>query len=132
METSKSDTNNLKPLDWEKAVAGEPVVDRAGRPVTQITRFNGVKTGRCVAGVDCDGDLNHYHEDGHFPGDKEDCILDLFMAPTEKTVWVNHCHDLHATCGVLSFTYASEEDADRALDLPLRGYLGRTTFTYTV
>ena len=124
-------TNKLKPFDWEKAVAGDPVVDGAGLPVTQITRFDGVKDGRCVAGVDGRGNLNHYQDDGHFFLSKKDSSLDLFMASVEKTVWVNHCHDLHATCGVLSFTYASEEDAAGAATMR-SNFLGRTTFTYTV
>ena len=125
------DTSNLNPFDWEKAVAGEPVVDGAGCPVTQITRFDGVKDGRCVAGVDGRGNLNHYQDDGHFFLSKKGSSLDLFMAPTEKTVWVNHWRDLHATSEVISSTYASEEESHETSSMR-DGYLGRTTFTFTV
>ena len=125
------ETNNFKPFDLEQALAGKPVVDRAGRPVTQITRFEGVNNGLCVVGVDGVGDLNHYHHDGLFLWSKKEGILDLFMAPVEKTVWVNHYRDLIGLSGVISFTYASEEDAARAATMR-SNFLGRTTFTYTV
>ena len=125
------DTSNFKPFDWEKAVAGEPVVDRAGRPVTQITRFNGVKGGRCVAGVNGDGNLSIYHhDDGRFLGDKEDCVLDLFMAPTEKTVWVNHYRELLRPSKFVSLTYTSEQDAADATSVR-HHFIGRSTFTFT-
>ena len=124
------DTNNLKPLDWEKAVAGEPVVDGAGNPVTQITRFDGVKDGRCLAGVDGRGNLNHYYDDGRFFSSKKDSSLDLFMAPTEKTVWVNHYRELLRPSKFVSFTYATEQDAADATSVR-HNFLGRSTFTFT-
>jgi hypothetical protein len=42
----------MKPFDLEKALAGEPVVTRDGRPVTQLIKFEAiVEDGYVIYGV---------------------------------------------------------------------------------
>lgn len=79
----------MKPFDLQKALAGEPVVTRDGKPVTQITKFDANERRYCVAAViDCE--IETFSIDGKFR--IEDISqYDLFMATktVKKEGWVN-------------------------------------------
>lgn len=78
----------MKPFNLEAALAGAPVVTRAGVTVTQLTRFS-INSGPALRGV-VDGVLISWYDDGGLClGKKPVTALDLFMASTIKTGWVN-------------------------------------------
>ena len=77
----------MKPFDLQRALAGEKVVTRDGREVTQLTKFD--CEGECLAGV---LDLNlstTWNKNGQFWGTSEESDDDLFMAPKTVKRWVN-------------------------------------------
>lgn len=82
----------MKPFDLELALAGCPVVTRDGREVTQITLFK-IPCDPVVGVVD--GMLITWPKSGEYQT-SEKSVLDLFMAPKKRTVWVNvypeECH----------------------------------------
>jgi hypothetical protein len=96
-----------KPFDLERALAGDPVVTRDGRPVTQLTHFKDVANGHdSLCGV-VDGVICSWQEHGLY------CLsgpssTDLFMAPKKRTVWVNLYGD------GLCYRYDSKAEADEA------------------
>lgn len=75
--------SNLKPFDLEKALAGDPVVTRDGKSVSQITLFKGVAESYFP--------LVSVHETGYYiyslidgtqsSNSNSNSALDLFMAP---------------------------------------------------
>jgi hypothetical protein len=98
-----------KPFNLERALAGDPVKSRDGRPVTQLTLF--VTSDReYLAGVIND-EVKWWKPTGRYWGG-EDCIYDLFMTSSKKrTVWVN----LYPEPGTRLIAYAHAfEDKDEA------------------
>lgn len=94
----------MKPFDLEKALAGDPVVTRDGREVTQIHLFDTTAKHR-LFGV-LFGEVEAFSIDGRY-WDNGDSEADLFMAPKKRTVWVNlYAHRPNA------FYYNTQEDAD--------------------
>jgi hypothetical protein len=96
-----------KPFDLERALAGDPVVTRDGKPVTQLTHFKDVANWRdSLCGV-VDRSICSWQENGRYcpsaPYSK-----DLFMAPKKRTVWVNLYGD------GFGFLYDTEAEADKA------------------
>jgi len=77
---------NLKPFDLEKALAGEPVVTRSGIKVIEVSCFKADIPFPLRFLLE---DETNYtaRRDGRTYGDYEDSPLDLFMAPTTKTMW---------------------------------------------
>jgi hypothetical protein len=77
----------MKPFDLEKALAGDPVVTRDGRSVTEVHRFKTLGGPyRLIAVIG--GSLYRLTERGQYDstGTNE---TDLFMAPKKRTVWIN-------------------------------------------
>jgi hypothetical protein len=95
-----------KPFDLERALAGDPVVTRYGKPVTQLTKFDIYGT-HVLRGV-LDGQLVGWLENGCYYASGE-WPCDLFMAPKKRTVWVN----LYGN-GQRCYWYECEEEADYA------------------
>lgn len=104
--TTNSIPEGCKPFDLERALAGDPVVTREGRPVTQLVKF---KDANCdiyaVYGV-VDDSVESWCVDGRYCANSDECEYDIFMAPKKRTVWVNLYPDEFA------FWYDSEEEAD--------------------
>lgn len=101
-----STPEGCKPFDLERALAGDPVVTRDGRPVTQLTHFKDVEYGsESLCGVVC-GSLEKWMSDGRYylAGTSG---TDLFMAPKKRTVWVNLYGNGHR-----GYWYDSEKEAD--------------------
>jgi hypothetical protein len=72
---------NMKPFDLEKALAGAPVVTRAGVYVTDVYLPESSDDGYCVTAT-VDGETESFTEHGIYNVDRES-DLDLFMADTE-------------------------------------------------
>jgi hypothetical protein len=76
-----------KPFNLERALAGDPVVTRDGKPVTQLTLFN--ISGRFpLVGV-VDNSNESWTPTGLLCANGQTSCFDLFMAPKKRTVWVN-------------------------------------------
>lgn len=79
--------SNLKPFDLERALAGDPVVTRSGRSVTQLHLFNiethyplhAVVDGVCIVLSFTKGGRHEKMADEH--------VHDLFMAPKKVTYY---------------------------------------------
>jgi hypothetical protein len=69
-----------KPFNLEHALAGDPVVTRNGKPVTQITKFNICGT-QIVCGV-LEEQLVSWCDNGRYYSYSE-VPCDLFMGPLE-------------------------------------------------
>lgn len=102
--TTSSIPEGCKPFDLERALAGDPVVTRDGRPVTQLVKFDVGGDSEPVCGV-LNGSISSWSVDGLYLTDIES-KYDIFMAPKKRTVWVNLCFDGKA------YWYDSEEVAD--------------------
>ena len=100
----------LKPFNLEKALAGEKVVTREGKEVTQITKFDDLNSGLLfLAGVWEDKYLITYGINGRLHADQSDSHHDLFMAPKMKTVYINYYSDTQS-----AFQYSKKEYAEAA------------------
>lgn len=77
----------MKPFDLEKALAGEPVVTRDGREVTQVTKFDLIDDVYMIHAV-IYGDLESFTLNGEYSKGKES-ELDLFMAPKKLSGFIN-------------------------------------------
>ena len=79
----------MKPFNLERALAGDPVVTRDGRPV-KIAGYNEeALTGQEVIGW-LDGVAYIWGKDGTLCG-----TTDLFMAPTERKEWIVRLNPKH-------------------------------------
>ena len=117
----------MKPFDLEKALAGDPVVTRDGRPVMQLTLFEGTDTDYCLYGV-CGIEVLNWRVEGvvvredYLEEDAyiEDSKSDLFMAPRE--VWVivleHTIKDMISTYGT---TFKTEEEAHKQVNVITKG-----------
>jgi hypothetical protein len=77
----------MKPFNLERALAGDPVVTRDGRPV-KIAGYNpDAFDGKKVIGwVGKDAEM--WNENGQYYGSAYACNFNLFMAPTERKEWI--------------------------------------------
>lgn len=76
----------MKPFDLQRALAGDKVVTRDGREVTQLQSFN--CHGDCLAGV-VNSELLTWGKNANFLESRAPHRLDLFMAPKTFKRWVN-------------------------------------------
>jgi hypothetical protein len=76
IEEFNSETK-MKPFDLERALAGDKVVTRDGREVTQVTKFD-IEKPACVYGV-INGHIHTFNEIGRY--NNVESLNDLFMAP---------------------------------------------------
>lgn len=79
---------NLKPFDLERALAGEPVISRNGRKITEIFHFKTAQANYSVRVV-MDGILYDLTVNGNFDFSGKESENDLFMAPVKREEWVN-------------------------------------------
>jgi hypothetical protein len=95
-----------KPFNLERALAGDPVVTRHGKPVTQLTKFD--YDGEYVLRGVLEGNLVGWLENGCYYSSGE-WSYDLFMAPKKRTVWVNLYGD-----GWSCYWHDTKAEADEA------------------
>jgi hypothetical protein len=77
----------MKPFNLEEALAGKPVVTRAGKPVTQLTLFNS-SNNYPLHGV-IDGYIEAWTQQGNFNDSQARSGNDLFMVPVKRDGWIN-------------------------------------------
>jgi len=78
----------VKPFDLQRAIAGEKLVTREGKEVTEFHHFKTVSGSYpCTAVVN--GERSAYTLAGHFNRSQHPHCDDLFMAAKKRTVFVN-------------------------------------------
>jgi len=100
----------MKKFNLEKALAGEPVVTRNGKKVTDLKLFNTQKFFKLFGVID--DDLESFNIEGHCLF-KEGHEHDLFMANGTKSIWVNVYKKQNGEI-FLGSLLTSEEDARSA------------------
>jgi hypothetical protein len=100
----------MKPFDLAKAKAGEPLVTRNGRAVSEFYHFL-TSTDRypCVAIID--GVRFSLTTDGCEYKDSGESPRDLFMAPKKRTVYVNFYRDRKGSHGQLAVWHQTQDGA---------------------
>jgi hypothetical protein len=79
----------MEKFNLERALAGEPVITRNGKEVTQLVYFKDVIHKDCVYGV-IGNQIKNWCIDGkYFHDDPNEFGADLFMKPKENAIWVN-------------------------------------------
>lgn len=77
----------MKPFCLAKAKAGEPLVTRDGRAVTDFHHFPTCNSYyQCMAVID--GERFSHTTNGHEYRDASESPRDLFMAPKKRTLWL--------------------------------------------
>jgi hypothetical protein len=74
-------------FNLERALAGEPVITRDGKEVTQLTKFDLTETSYLIFGI-LENDVRRWTIEGKYLLGEED-RNDLFMKPEENAIWVN-------------------------------------------
>lgn len=117
----------MKPFNLEKALVGDPVITRDGRKVTDLHYFSGhfatayplfALVGKNVLSYTTAGS---YHEICLESRD------DLFMASTEKTVWINYYWNRGK---IMIFQHDTEEIATIARESETLKYIRTEQFTF--
>ena len=107
----------MKPFDLERALAGEPVVTRDGRPVTQLTLFEGIE-GYCLFGV-VDAAVRRWLIGG-YRNYGLNSSEDLFMVPKTQKRWVvvkhSHLSGREFVAGPYDSKAEADEEAQRCAD----------------
>jgi hypothetical protein len=110
----------MKKFDLEKALAGEAVVTRDGREVTQLTKFDCDGNYPLCAVVD--GKIISFTIDGTYLSKRGECLYDLFM--TEPEMWMNVYWDHKISkANSIRCTYPSEKEAKANINIDtMRNY----------
>jgi len=114
----------MKKFNLFEALEGKPVITKNGKKVTQITKFNNVKTlPYCICGV-VEGSLESWSIEGKYHHSHES-QLDIYMAEESKTIWINVWK--HVKDGSLSASIHSRKDkCDNEIDELLSHTLVKT------
>lgn len=78
----------MEKFDLERALAGEPVVTRDGREVTEIHFFETCTKGYAVIAI-IEGDKFGFTNNGYYLDNSTKHRLDLFMKPKVVECWFN-------------------------------------------
>ena len=100
----------LEKFNLERALAGEPVITRDGKEVTQLVKFDAPEANYALRGV-IDGEIKSWTTDGRFATFSENSPKDLFMKPKENAIWVNVYKRRDGTLSVGIGSFCSEPDA---------------------
>ena len=105
---------NLKPFDLQRALAGDPVVTRAGSIVKELHYFEKLDGQKLYCVVHT---LLGYSDSGTFWSDGREDAHDLFMMPIKKTYWINiYKSDIEKERMTVRNLYESLDDAILACD----------------
>ena len=99
----------MEPFNLERALAGEPVVTRDGREVTEIHFFETCTKGYAVIAI-IEGDKFGFTNNGYYLDNSTEHRLDLFMKPKVVEGWFN-VHVNNNGIVVIGISYPSEEVA---------------------
>jgi hypothetical protein len=97
----------MEKFNLERALAGEPVITRDGREVTQLVKFDCINKYNLYGVVN--GQIESFNIDGSWYQSSHN--NDLFMKPKENAVWVNIYKDIDGRLYVGRDSYCSEADA---------------------
>ena len=100
----------MEKFNLERALAGEPVITRDGREVTQLVKFDAPGANYALRGVS-DGEIRSWTTDGRFSTFSENSPKDLFMKPKENAIWVNVYKEIDGSLYVGRDSFYSEVDA---------------------
>ena len=103
----------MKPFDLERALSGDPIQTRSGKPFIQIHKFD-TKDDDCLYGV-VDGEVLSFTKDGRFNPSYGISEYDLFMAPKVREYWVNVYRNKNGSLE-MGAEYESEEKAKSEKD----------------
>ena len=78
----------MEKFDLKRALAGEPVVTRDGREVTEIHFFETCTKGYAVIAI-IEGEKFGFTNNGYYLNNSAEHILDLFMKPKVVECWFN-------------------------------------------
>jgi hypothetical protein len=100
-------------FNLERALAGEPVITRDGKEVTQLVYFESIDDYRVYGVVDKRVKLwaigGEFWKGGEGP-------LDLFMKPKENAIWLNVYKDRDSGELFIGQAYKEESLAQRAIN----------------
>lgn len=99
----------MKPFDLEAALAGAPVVTRHGDNVTQLVKFDAIRSTFILVGV-VDGVIFMWDEEGRY-GPNDNSHFDLFMAPVKREGWIN-LYNRGASYLPPYYVYQTKQEAD--------------------
>lgn len=104
----------MKPFNLEKALAGDLVVTRDGKTVSEIVHLKTVPASQCIIFV-VDGRAYECSESGKFYFDQDvESVNDLFMAPkmVRREGWIN----IYPNRRSGNVVFSSKHFADAAAD----------------
>jgi DNA-directed RNA polymerase subunit E'/Rpb7 len=101
----------MEQFNLERALAGEPVITRDGKEVTQLVKFDAPAANYALRGV-IDGEIKSWTSDGRFATFSENSPKDIFMKPKENAIWVNAYFGESGNLFIIGFS--SEEEAIKA------------------
>lgn len=80
--------NKYKPFDLEKALNGDPVVTREGRPVKEIFFFMTIPEKKCPVAAAIGENIRVFTRNGFLAYDGRETDIDLLMAPVKHERWI--------------------------------------------
>jgi hypothetical protein len=101
----------MEPFNLERVLAGEPVVTRDGREVTEIHFFRTCIEDRPIVAV-IKGEIFIFKDNGFYFGSGYEHRLDLFMKSKVVEGWIN-VYVSESNQMFMSGTYHSEEQAKK-------------------
>lgn len=106
----------MEKFNLERALAGEPVITRDGRDVTEIHFFETCTKGYAVIAI-IEGEKFGFTNNGYYLNNSAEHRLDLFMKPKVVEAWINVYLSLTNEIFV-SGNYHSEEQAKKNIIEP--------------
>lgn len=103
----------MEKFNLERALAGEPVITRDGRKVTEIHFFETCTKGYAVIAI-IEGEKFGFTNNGYYLNNSAEHILDLFIKPKVIEGWCNVYINDNGTVGV-GASYPSEEEAKKQI-----------------
>lgn len=107
-------TNNLKPFDLDRALAGDKVVTRDGQKIIDLFLSKNPELdeySKLVGTIEDDDDIYTWGENSIFCIDDEDDSMDFFMVPNTKKLWIAIGKKESKFCHITSAAYLNKEDA---------------------
>lgn len=101
----------MKPFNLQEALAGKPVITRAGLKVTGLCKFTFAKKYPIVATIEGLDEPMFFHLDGAFGTPSYAPLYDLFMQSEKKSGWVNIYHQAGGYSNTGSVIFATQEEA---------------------
>jgi hypothetical protein len=106
----------MKPFNLERALAGEPVITRNGKKVTELYLFKNAKIIQPLYGtIEDDEDVFSWTTNGIYNPTKN-TSFDLFMAPESKFLWINLWQQLHENGNYYTTVHTREDLADLEIE----------------